>query len=226
MTVFSTSTIFQPILKNIRYHNTDLKVFSGANTLASMALCQVKVPYEQYQRVQVVLPKGQTNYILSSALLGIKTNFIAIYASYNSADTTQNYLKWKFQPSADAKWSFTSVLMLTGTSSNPIPNILIDNPNPDCTVILDILVGALTNDYLNDSGAFIYLNGLTYDDVHTFNEVASGILAFFKLLNLLLFVSILNLYVYIVLFFKGLEINRVYFCTDEGKPLPSIILVF
>jgi len=155
-------------------------VFSGANTLSTMALCQVKVPYEQYQRVQVVLPKGQTNYILSSAMLGIKTTFIAIYASYNSADVTKNYLKWKFQPSADAKWSFTSMLMFTGTSSNPIPNILIDNPNPDATVTLDILIGALSNDYLNDSGAFIYLNGLTYDDVHTFNEVASGIFAFFN----------------------------------------------
>lgn len=180
MTIFSSNSIFQPVLKNIRFQSTDLKVFSGANTLSTMALCQVKVPYEQYQRVQVVLPKGQTNYILSSAMLGIKTTFIAIYASYNSADVTKNYLKWKFQPSADAKWSFTSMLMFTGTSSNPIPNILIDNPNPDATVTLDILIGALSNDYLNDSGAFIYLNGLTYDDVHTFNEVASGIFAFFN----------------------------------------------
>ena len=180
MTVFSTNSIFSPVLKNIRFQSTDLKVFSGANALASMSLCQIKVPYEQYQRVQVVLPKGQTNYILSSALLGIKTNFIAIYATYNSNDVTQNYLKWKFQPSADAKWSFTSVLMLTGTSSNPIPNILIDNPNPDATVTLDILIGALSNDYLNDSGAFIYLNNLTYSKVHTFNEVASGIFAFFN----------------------------------------------
>lgn len=180
MTIFSSNSIFQPVLKNIRFQSTDLKVFSGANTLSTMALCQVKVPYEQYQRVQVVLPKGQTNYILSSAMLGIKTTFIAIYASYNSADITKNYLKWKFQPSADAKWSFTSMLMFTGTSSNPIPNILIDNPNPDATVTLDILIGALSNDYLNDSGAFIYLNGLTYDDVHTFNEVASGIFAFFN----------------------------------------------
>lgn len=180
MTVFSTSTIFQPILKNIRYHNTDLKVFSGANTLSTLPLNGVKIPFEQYQRVQVEIPKGQTDFTVSSAMLGIKTTFMAIYATYNSTDTTKNYLKWKFQPSADTKWSFTSVLTFTGTSNNPIPNILIDNPNPDCTVILDILVGALTNDYLNDSGAFIYLNGLTYDDVHTFNEVASGILAFFN----------------------------------------------
>lgn len=180
MTVFSSSTIFQPILKNIRYHNTDLKVFSGANTLSSLPLNGVKIPFEQYQRVQVEVPKGQTDFTVSSAMLGIKTTFIAIYATYNSVDVSKNYLKWKFQPSADAKWSFTSVLTLTGTSNNPIPNILIDNPNPDCPVILDILVGALTNDYLNDSGAFIYLNGLTYDKVHTFNEVASGILSFFN----------------------------------------------
>jgi hypothetical protein len=180
MTVFSSSSIFQPILKNIRFHNTDLKVFSGGNTLANIPLNMFKNPFEQYQRVQVEIPKGQTDFTVSSAMLGIKTNFLAIIPSYNSVDVTLNYLKWKFQPSADAKWSMTNILMLTGTASNPIPNILIDNPNPDCTVKLDILVGALSNDYLNDSGAFIYLNGLTYDDIHTFNEVASGILAFFN----------------------------------------------
>lgn len=183
MTIFSSSSIFQPILKNIRFQNTDLKVFSGANTLSSMALCHIKVPYEQYQRVQVEIPAGQANFTISSAMLGIKTTFMAIYATYNSTDVSMNYLKWKFQPSADAKWSFTTMMMFTGTSNNPIPNILIDNPNPDATVVLDILIGALSNDYLNDSGAYIYLNGLTYDDVHTYNEVASGILAFFNSSN-------------------------------------------
>lgn len=180
MTVFSTNSIFQPVQKYLKYYNTDISVVNGANTVNSMPLCGVKINYEQYQRISVQVPKGQTDFVLSFPMLGIKTTFITIKPTYCGVTPDLNYLKWKFQPSADAKWSFTSILTLTGTSDNPIPPILIDNPNPDCAVQLDILVSAMENDYLNDAAAFLYLDELTFDKVHTYNETTSEILAFFN----------------------------------------------
>jgi len=181
MTIYSTSSILAaPYPKYLKYYNTDISVINGANTVNSIPLCGVKINYEQYQRVSVQVPKGQTDFILSFPMLGIKTTFITIKPTYCGVNQDLNFLKWKFQPSADAKWSFTSILTLTGTSDNPIPPILIDNPNADCAVQLDILVSAMENDYLNDAAAFLYLDGLTFDKVHTYNETTSEILAFFN----------------------------------------------
>ncbi len=183
MTIFNSSSIFQPVIKNIKISNSDLKVISGANTLNLLPLCGFKMDFEQYQRVSVQIPKGQTNFMLSFPMLGIKPTFIAILPKYCGTDNKLNYLKWKFESSSDAKWSMTSILMLSGTTNNPIPPIIVDNPNPDCAVTLEILVSAMTNDYLDDTAAFLYLNELTYDDVHTYNETNSEILAFFNSLG-------------------------------------------
>lgn len=180
MTIFSSNSIFQPVQKYLKFLNTDIAVINGANKVNALPLCGVKINYEQYQRISVQIPKGQTDFVLSFPMLGIKTTFITIKPTYCGVNVDQNYLKWKFQPSSDAKWSFTNILTLTGTSSNPIPPLLIDNPNADCAVQLDILVSALDNDYLNDAAAFLYLDGLTFDKVHTYNETTSQVLAFFN----------------------------------------------
>ena len=180
MTIFSSNSIFQPVQKYLKFLNTDIAVINGANKVNALPLCGVKINYEQYQRISVQIPKGQTDFVLSFPMLGIKTTFITIKPTYCGVNVDQNYLKWKFQPSSDAKWSFTNILTLTGTSSNPIPPLLIDNPNSDCAVQLDILVSAMDNDYLNDAAAFLYLDGLTFDKVHTYNETTSQVLAFFN----------------------------------------------
>jgi hypothetical protein len=79
----------------------------------------------------------------------------------------------------------TKLMVLTGTVSNPIPSITVDNPNTDYPVALDILLATTVQDYINDESAFLYLNGLTFDKVHTFEETNSGILAFFDKDNIL-----------------------------------------
>lgn len=180
MTVFTNSSIFQPVAKNVKFQGGDLKVISGVSTLSELPLCNVKVPFIQYQRLSVQIPKGQIDYVVSFPMLGLKTTFITIKASYCSVNPSLNFLKWKFEPSSDAKWSFTNILVLTATTDNPIPPILIDNLNPDCNVTLDILVTAMDNDYLDDSAAFIYLKNLEFTNVHTYNETTSQILAFFN----------------------------------------------
>jgi hypothetical protein len=47
-------------------------------------------------------------------------------------------------------------------------------------VQLEILVSAMNNDYLNDTSALLYLDNLVFNNVHTYNETNSGILAFYN----------------------------------------------
>ncbi len=182
MTIFNNSVFFTPS-KFIKINVDKFNVLSGANVLANLPLCGVKIDYVQYQRISVQVPKGQVDFVLSFPMLGIKPTFITILPKYVNVDPNLRYLKWKFQSSSDAKWSMTSILSFSGTVANPIPPILIDNPDADCPVQLEILVAALENDYLNDIAAFVYLNELTFDKIHTFNETNSNIITIFNSAN-------------------------------------------
>jgi hypothetical protein len=160
-------------------YNGKFVVANGANTLNSLPLCEVKIPFQNYQRLNITIAKAQTDFVLAFNTLGIKPTFLAITVKYCGTTSSLNYLKWKFQNSSDVKRSLTSMMVLTATTSNPIEPILIDNPNPDCPVTLEVLVATTSNDYLGDTSAFIYLNELTFDKVHTFQETTSEIFAFF-----------------------------------------------
>lgn len=179
MTLY-TNSIFPTLTKYIKIKNNDLNVISGANTLASLPLCDFKAEYEQYQRLSIQIPAGQTDFTLSFPTLGIKPTFLAIKVKYCTADPTKKYLKWKFSSSSDPKISFTSLLILTGTTNNPITNIVLDNPDTTSPVYLEILVSAVENDLLSDVSLSSYLNNLEFTNIHTLNELATGILALFN----------------------------------------------
>lgn len=180
MTLISSNSIFKPVSKYIKFQGSDVVVTSGANKVVDLSLCNLKISYEQYQRTRIQIPRSSVDFELNFQQLGIQTIFVAITATFCGVNPDLQYLKWKFKPSSDPKWSMTSTMILTATTSNPIPSILLDNPNPDCDVYLDILSAASINDYLNDINAFLYLNNLTFDKVHTFGETNSGTLAFFN----------------------------------------------
>lgn len=161
------------VIKTFQYKNS-------ANVLEKLSLCNVKVDYKQYQKTMVTIPKDNTDYLLSFPMMGIKSTFLVIKATYKNKNPKKNFLKWKFVNSNDPAKSFTNILMFTGTASNPIEPILLDNPNKSCSVDLEILIAGVDNDYLDDVTSFLYLNDLKYDDVKTFNETTSETLEFFN----------------------------------------------
>lgn len=182
MTIFSNS-IFPTIYKYINFGKQSINAVSGANTVASLPLCDIKNEFEQYQRINLQIPAGQTDFTLTFPTLGIKPTFLIIKTKYCTNDPAKKYLKWKFAASTDVKMSFTTILLFTGTTSNPVLPIVIDNPDLDNPVTLEILVSATTNDYLNDVVASTYLSNLLFTHVHTFGETNSGIISLFNSLN-------------------------------------------
>jgi len=182
MTIFSNS-IFPTIYKYIKFGKESINVTSGANTLATLPLCDVKNEFEQYQRLSIQIPAGQNDFLLSFPTLGIKPTFLIIKPKYCTTDPTTKYLKWKFAASTDVKMSFTTILLFTGTSTNPVLPVVIDNPDTVNPVTLEVLVSATTNDYLNDVIASTYLSNLLFTHIHTFGETASGIISLFNSLN-------------------------------------------
>lgn len=183
MTLISSSSsgLFSPSNKFIKYSKDGINVVNGPNTLASLPLCGVKNEYEQYQRLSIQIPKGATDFELDfEKMLGSMITFLAIKPNYSGTNPEISYLKWKFLPSIDSKWSLTTILTLTGTTDNPIPTLLIDNPNEDCIVQLDVLVGALKNDIYDDEKHYTYFNNLNWNDILTYANANTGILAIWQ----------------------------------------------
>lgn len=179
MTIFSNNTIFQPSNNYIKFGNTNISVQNGANVLSKLPLCNIKIDYKQYQRNMVTVPAEQEDYLLSFPMMGIKSTFLAIKATYKNQNKNKNFLKWNFVSSNDPKRSFTNILVFSATSSNPIEPILIDNLG-SCDVELEILIAGVTNDFLSDINSFIYIDNLEFTDVRTFDETNSEIFAFYN----------------------------------------------
>lgn len=177
MTLFSNNSIFKPNTKHIKFHNSNINVISGANTLSFLPLCDIKADYEQYQRLSVTIPKNTEDFLLSFFMLGVKVTFLAIKVNYPNSKNKNNYLKWKFTNSMDPKKVFTSLLMFTGTTNNPISNLLIDNDS-DCDIQLEILVAGMENDNINDPNLLLYLTNLEFINIKTVDEDTTEILAF------------------------------------------------
>ena len=175
----SINNIFQPNQKYLKFYNSDILCIAGANPISALPLCDIKLSYDDFMRTQIQVPKGQTDYKLTFPMLGINSTFIFIKVNYQGTDLSLNYLRWKFVSDSGPKHSMTNLLMFTGTVCNPIQEIVVDNPNPDSPVVIDVLITSVFSDNLNDVTAFIYLQNLTFDKVHTFNETTTSILAFF-----------------------------------------------
>jgi len=181
MTIYlNNSTIFQPQSNDIRFGKEGFKVVSGANELSNMDLCGIKIPYKQYQKLKLVLQPSSGNYLLNFAMMGLQITFLAIKPVYSGSCTDCNFLTWNFEGSNDPFHTLTQILVLTGTTNNPIPPILLNNASEQCSVEVDILVSALDNDYFTDVPAYIYLTNLLFTSVATYGNTNSGILEFYN----------------------------------------------
>ena len=107
MTIFSNS-IFPTIYKYINFGKQSINAVSGANTVASLPLCDIKNEFEQYQRINLQIPAGQTDFTLTFPTLGIKPTFLIIKPKYCTNDPAKKYLKWNLFNSSSNIYNLSS----------------------------------------------------------------------------------------------------------------------
>ena len=180
MTIYlENSSIFQPQSNNVSFNKEGIVIKNGANELANLDMCGIKIPYKQYQKMQLLIPANASNYLLNFQILGLYITFLAILPKFSGSCTNCNFLSWNFESSNDPMHTMTSVLILTGSTNNPIENLLITNSS-ECNVTVDIMVTAMDNDYLLDAPAYIYLTDLLFTSITTYGSTNSGILEFYN----------------------------------------------
>lgn len=175
MSIFSDqSNMFPFSNKGIQFGNKNVGVISGSKTLAAVDLCNVNIPYENYQKISIKILPGMEDFILDFPTLGNKPTFLMIVAKYCDKDPNNQFMYWNFIHSADAPNVMTNIMVLTGTSNNPIPKIKITNPSEKCPIMLDILVAGDVTDF-SDTEQYIYIGDLTFCDIYLYDDGILGI---------------------------------------------------
>ncbi len=101
------------------------------------------------------------------------TQYLAIKATYNakSVNEEDNYVDYYFYDDLTSRHSFNQLIVLTGNSQNRIQQLYLTNPNSKYSVVLDVMVAIIDeeysffNDVINQSGTSFV--DLSVTDIHT-----------------------------------------------------------
>lgn len=158
----------------IKINGGDFIAIEGSNTVEKLVTSDVRMPYKQLLKGRVMLKAGQVNYLLNHLGVGDNATFLSIKATYDQKSVIEmdNYISYSYYDYPVQSLTFAQLLVLTGNSSNRIPQLYLNNPNTKYPVILDIMVGVIDdsysffNDDINQSGTSF--TGLEYTDIKSF----------------------------------------------------------
>ena len=158
--------------KVIKYYGSDLIAVDGSNTVARLPLGDIRIPYRQVINSQIILKPGQTNYLLNFLGLGDNANLLAIAVSYDkkSKIETNNFIQYNYYDDFSRIYAFSTILTLSGNSTNRVKQIYLSNPNKTHAVTLNIMIGNIDDTYSffnSTTGQDMAFSGLRYTDIIT-----------------------------------------------------------
>jgi len=168
------SSLFGKGSQFIKINSGDFIAVEGSNIIEKLVASDIRMPYKQLLKGKVILKAGQVNYLLNHLGMGDNATFLAIKASYEKKSVIEedNYITYSYYDYPVQNHSFAQMLVLTGNSSNRIPQLYLNNPNSKYPVVLDVMVGLIDdsysffNDDINQSGTSF--TGLEYTDIKSF----------------------------------------------------------
>lgn len=151
--VTSSSLLTNSNSKVIKFSKDRLVANSGPNLLMDMDLCGLNIPFDQIFRTQIRLPKQASNVSVQyENVLGVAATFLAIKVTYDSKNKIidDNYIEYFFQGQPDPTRSIGKLMILTGTETEPIPPVALNNPSKQYDVMVDILAATTKVTFQND----------------------------------------------------------------------------
>ena len=158
----------------LKVSSGDIIAVEGSNIREKLTLSDLRIPYNQTLKSRIVLKSGQINYLMNFLGLGNSATFLSIKATYDQKSVIEadNYITYSYYDYPVQNLNFAQLLVLTGNSTNRIPQLYLNNPNTKYPVILDVMVGVIDdsysffNDDINQSGTSF--TGLEYTDIKSF----------------------------------------------------------
>lgn len=173
MSIGCSTNLFGARSQFIKTNGGDIVAVDGSGVRERLILSDLRIPYKQILKSRVILKIGQANYLLNHLGLGDNATFLAIKAVYDPKSVVEadNYVNWSYYDDLTRINHFAGMMVLTGNSSNRIPQLYLTNPSTKYPVYLDVMVAVLDDNYsiftdtLNQTGTSFV--GLEYTDIHT-----------------------------------------------------------
>jgi hypothetical protein len=173
MSVGCSGNLFGNRSQFIKTNGGDFIAVEASNTRERLILSDLRIPYKQILKSRVILKIGQTNYLLNHLGLGDNATFLCIKAVYDAKAVIEadRYVNWSYYDDLTRINSFADMMVLTGNSTNRVPQLYLTNPSTKYPVYLDVMVGiiddnySIFNDVFNQSGTSF--TGLEYTDIHS-----------------------------------------------------------
>lgn len=168
------TSLFGDADKYIKFYNSNLVAIEGANTVETQFLNFLRIPYSQLLRGRILLQAGQVNYLLNHLGLGDNATLVSIVAKYDPKSKIEedNYVVYSYYDDLSTSRAFCEIMILTGNSTNRVPQLYLTNPNTDYDVLLDVMIAKKDDTYsfyegvINQSGSSFF--GLTLSSVRTY----------------------------------------------------------
>lgn len=179
----TNSSLFANSSKVINISKDKIVATSGPNVLMNMDLCGLNIPFDQIFRSQIRLPKQSTNVsALYENVLGTQTTFVAIKVTYDKANkiTDDNFIEYFYVGQPDPTRSIGKLMILTGTESQPIPPIALNNPSMNYDVTVDIMAATtkVTFEDVTQVPSSLSIDDLLWTDL--LSDPVSGDLVIYK----------------------------------------------
>jgi len=152
----------------IKVGNGEFVAIEGATTAERLVLKDLRIPYKQLLKSKVVIKKGQENYLLNHLGLGDNATFLAIKVIYDSKSVIEedNYLNWSYFDDITRVNKIGKMMVLTGNSTNRIPQLFISNPNEKYDVQLEVMVAVIDDEsFFNYSPVVYFTNEVKIPNV-------------------------------------------------------------
>ena len=173
MSVGCGANLFGTRSQFIKTNGGDIIAVDGSNTRERLILSDLRIPYKQILKSRIILKIGQTNYLLNHLGIGDNATFLCMKVVYDvkSVIEADNYINWSYYDDLTRINHMADMMVLTGNSTNRIPQLYLTNPSTKYPVYVDVMVGVIDDNYsiftdtLNQSGT-TFVN-LEYTDIHS-----------------------------------------------------------
>lgn len=142
----------------IKVGNGEFVAIEGATTAEKLILKDLRIPYKQLLKSKIIIKKGQENYLLNHLGLGDNATFLAIKVIYDSKSVIEedNYLNWSYFDDINRVNKIGKMMVLTGNSTNRIPQLFISNPNEKYDVHLEVMVAVIDDQTFFNYSPVVY----------------------------------------------------------------------
>ena len=150
------NNLLKPTEKCIKVWNCSYIAVEGPNMTGNISLEDIAIPYTSQYRSRLVLNAESTDQPLLYGFLGQEVTFLMIKVTYDQEhDQYYRYEKEKYNityyyENEDTLRPIGRLLTLTGSDTNKIPQIYLNNPY-EYEVVLDVLMATLEQDDISVS---------------------------------------------------------------------------